>query len=388
MKPLLGIGWQISELHGWGVFGINLARQLLLRGAPRPVLLHDPVLDGAAIAELKPLIDEWQMLKPRLAALKNTEILHAPEALIMHGFGNHFTGPGSQPKVWGGKNVGFIFFEEVAFTEAELALGRRLDLMLAGSTWNARLLRRFGFENALCVMQGVDLQRFAGLGGKRRYQDRFVVFSGGKLEYRKAQDIVLVAFKEFQRRHPDALLLTAWHNPWPQTAASVAEGPHGTGAPRIDPASGQLDLAGWARDFGIPEGAFVDGGFRNNRELPALYAEADVALFPNRAEGGTNLVAMELMASGVPCILSANTGHIDLIDVENCYVLHEQALSKLPERDGWGESDPAEIVERLEKTYADREQARRIGAAGRQFISGCSWQNQVSRLIEILSDVG
>ena len=34
---------------------------------------------------------------------------------------------------------------------------------------------------------------------------------------------------------------------------------------------------------------------------------ADAGLFPNRCEGGTNLVAMEAMASGLPVILSGTS---------------------------------------------------------------------------------
>ena len=47
--------------------------------------------------------------------------------------------------------------------------------------------------------------------------------------------------------------------------------------------------------------------------MPDVLRRADVALFPNRCEGGTNLVAMEAAAVGVPVVLSANTGHLDVI---------------------------------------------------------------------------
>ena len=40
-------------------------------------------------------------------------------------------------------------------------------------------------------------------------RERFLIFSGGKMELRKGQDIVLAAFKIFARRHPEATLVTA-----------------------------------------------------------------------------------------------------------------------------------------------------------------------------------
>jgi hypothetical protein len=45
--------------------------------------------------------------------------------------------------------------------------------------------------------------------------DRFKIFSGGKLEFRKGQDLVLLAFRAFAHRHSDVLLGTAWSQPWP-----------------------------------------------------------------------------------------------------------------------------------------------------------------------------
>ena len=53
------------------------------------------------------------------------------------------------------------------------------------------------------------------------------------------------------------------------------------------------------------------------------------------------------MASGVPCILSANTGHLDLIEDDNCYPITNQAeISSLPYI-RTGESSVDEIVELL-----------------------------------------
>lgn len=382
MNPYLGIGWQISELHGWGVFGINVIRELIKRGGfPRPRLFDDPVLDSVATQELAAQLQDWQRVKQGLAALGPGEALHLPDTTVLHAFGNDFTGPGSKCRVRGGRNVGFIFFEELVFSEPQLALGRGMDLMLAGSSWNAQVLREMGFANAGFVMQGVDIQRFQPRPSQGRFADRFVVFSGGKLEFRKGQDIVLAAFREFQRRHPEALLVTAWHNPWPAGAANIADGPHGLGAPGIDAASGQLDIGGWLRHNGLPEGSYIDVGFINNREFPHWYREVDVAVFPNRAEGGTNLVAMEVMASGVPCVLSANTGHLDLIDDAHCYALRRQTPLTEPKHAGWGESDPLELVERLEQVYQDRQHARAIGARGAEFIRAASWQAQTAKLL-------
>ena len=41
--------------------------------------------------------------------------------------------------------------------------------------------------------------------------------------------------------------------------------------------------------------AFVDLGWVPNWQMAAILRDMDVGLFPNRCEGGTNLVAMEAM---------------------------------------------------------------------------------------------
>ena len=118
-----------------------------------------------------------------------------------------------------------------------------------------------------------------------------------------------------------------------------------------------------------------------------IYRQADVALFPNRAEGGTNLVAMEAMAAGVPCILSQNTGHLDLIAGNNCYSLKQQTGYSNASHQGWGQSSIEEIVATLEHAYHHRDERIAIGQQGRAFIEQFTWANQTRQLIELCSNI-
>lgn len=43
--------------------------------------------------------------------------------------------------------------------------------------------------------------------------------------------------------------------------------------------------------------------------MPEVFREVDLAVFPNRCEGGANLVAMEAFAYGLSCLILQNTGH-------------------------------------------------------------------------------
>jgi glycosyltransferase involved in cell wall biosynthesis len=385
----LAITWPLTDGAGWGVFGLNLVIQMLERGGPRPLLLAPPnigVPTPELAAALAPLAGEQAALMAQIRAAGRHATLNG--VTVLHGLGNLFM-PGDVSWLVGGeKNAGFIFFEDTGFDADALDRARWFDRILVGSSWNRDVLTGLGLDDVVCVLQGIDERLFhpgprAGLFG-----ERFVVFSGGKLEYRKAQDIVLAAFRVFHRRHPDALLVAAWHNPWPESAHSLATSPHGTAAPEIG-ADGNLRIAEWIAAQGIPADAVRIIGWLSNLQMPALLREAHVGLFPNRCEGGTNLVAMETMACGVPCILSANTGHLDLIDDERCYPLRQQPPCACGnDRTGaWGESSVDEIVETLERVYAGRDEAARRGLLGAAFMETLTWRSQIAKLLTVLSDL-
>ncbi|MFN3078043.1 MAG: glycosyltransferase family 4 protein [Alphaproteobacteria bacterium] len=148
---------------------------------------------------------------------------------------------------------------------------------------------------------------------------------------------------------------------------------------------GNVDIRAWIVANGIPAESVIDLGAVPNALMPPILREADVGLFPSRCEGGTNLVAMEAMACGLPVILSANTGHLDLIRDDNGYPLRRQSLIVGQNKDSsgsesWGESDPEEIAEALEAIYTDRETARLRGMAGAEMLAGMSWPAQIDAL--------
>ncbi|MGE0725477.1 MAG: glycosyltransferase, partial [Alphaproteobacteria bacterium] len=141
-----------------------------------------------------------------------------------------------------------------------------------------------------------------------------------------------------------------------------------------------------------PADSCMDVDFVANGLMPPVVREADVALFPNRCEGGTNLVAMECMAAGVPTILSANTGHLDLLaGPDVAYPLTRQRPFRSPYpigTEGWGESDIDEIVETLEAVYSDRATAAaRAARASAWMASEWNWRRHAERLLREVREV-
>jgi glycosyltransferase involved in cell wall biosynthesis len=222
------------------------------------------------------------------------------------------------------------------------------------------------------------------------FPGRFVIFSGGKLEFRKGQDIVLAAFRRFRARYPEALLLAAWHSPWPGVAETMRESPHTPVAPEVGP-DGRLRVADWAAENGVPHDSFVDAGLLSRAQIPQVFAECDLAVFPNRCEGGTNMVAMEAMACGVPVVLSANTGHLDLIRPGICQTLDDQRPVADPDgcRAGWGESEVDELVARMEAVRATPLQSRQAADYAMAFMrTERTWARFAARVLEGIRAVG
>lgn len=383
----IGISWQLTDLHGWGVFGLNLADQLIQNGPVPPLLLSEPFIKSISPdveKRLQPYFTEQANLLAQIDAANRQATLN--EVLLLHSLGNSFIHSPISDKVRGHTNVGFVFFENMEMDDHAMDRARMYDKIIAGSSWNRDAIRDMGFENTDFVSQGVDLNRFKPRKKAGTFDDKFIVFSGGKLELRKGQDIVLAAFKEFHARHDDTLLLTNWLNPWAETAKNMRLSPHFDHEPGIE--NGAIDFKNWVSAAGLPDGAHIDVGVVPNSHIPSIIGEADVALFTNRCEGGTNLVAMETMASGIPCILSSNTGHLDIIDGDNCYPLKQQNASpKDVDSTGlWGESDIEEILENLEKAYQDREDARSRAAAGVASMEKLSWKNQTALLVSSIRE--
>ena len=172
-------------------------------------------------------------------------------------------GPGRPDRA---PTVAIVFFEDPRLPDAA-KIAREYDLLVAGSTWCAEVLRGHGVTNVATVLQGVDPSLFHPAPRAGSLDGRFAVFSGGKLERRKAQDLVLLAFAAFAARHPDAVLVTSWHSPWPVTALTVNANP--AIAPVRLTSEGRLDPPAWAAANGVHAEQFIDLGVVPNHLMRA-----------------------------------------------------------------------------------------------------------------------
>jgi glycosyltransferase involved in cell wall biosynthesis len=376
------LNWQAGVTFGWGILGLNVflhwARDADLRPVMgRPIAMHDlAAVNPLAVLAALPAIRESNNFLAQLAKTKTAQ--QTPDMTVIDALAN-----GLNPSPLRGKaNIARCVFEDTRLGPLDARLGK-FDVLLCASNWNTQLLREHSAKPVRVIFEGVDPALFHP-GPKSGILDpgRFYIFSGGKVEYRKGQDLVLLAFKEFARRHDDAVLVTAWHSPWSHIAAGFKGR---LAAPLAFDKDGVAQIDKWVADNGIGPGKVIDIGQIPNPLMPAVLREMDCALQPSRAEACTNLPAKEAMACGIPVIVADNTGVKDLIDGDNCLALRRQGLVTgfgEWETAGWGESDVEEIIACLESLYADAALRRRIGLQGAGWIlaQGRIWQEHAKQL--------
>jgi tetratricopeptide (TPR) repeat protein/glycosyltransferase involved in cell wall biosynthesis len=288
-------------------------------------------------------------------------------------------------EIKGKENFGYTVFEN-ELNSNSVANSNKYDKVITASTWDYNKLVAAGITNAGLLIQGIDPKMFYPDGTKRN-DNLFVIFSGGKFEIRKGQDLVLKAISILQKKYPDIILINAWYNSW------------------VD----SLRLMRYSKYIKYEEKGNTWDEFMNNiyccnnidpkkvftlplvpnRDLRKVYMKSDIGLFPNRCEGGTNLVMMEYMACGKPVIASFNSGHKDVLNENNSLMLKQMKEFKLFDSNtkliaDWEEPDIDEIIEKVEFAYNNRNFLSNVGNAAAETMKNFTWSATALNLLKIV----
>lgn len=365
MKPFVALGWSPGARSGWGQFGVHFARTCTEAGYRVTI----PGLDQSGVMPTD---------LPDLERLVSTGLPEGDGWLFMP-LGN---GSGPRPTIDDRpdlKVAGIIFVEDTGSIDA--AALNTYDVIVAGSRWTERVLKEKGVERVVLCHQGYDgrvffpppeppMERIQQCEGssffervpiprRERKPSRPMIFSGGKLEFRKGQDIVVEAFRRFRAtpEGKDAVLVTNWQNLWPNTMDGIWLSGYVKGVPVVR--NGRADIVGWLEKNGLPRESVIDCGFMSQPEVAQVMRSCTVAVFPNRAESGTNLPLVEALATGIPCVMAGVHGQADSANhyapvppwllqragtvPAGCPLYHST--------EGWTEPDPEEVVEGLRFTF-------------------------------------
>jgi glycosyltransferase involved in cell wall biosynthesis len=382
MRTIL-MNWQLNSTFGWGILGLNLLSQWAHHSAIQPVMGY-PITDSD-LAALDPLclahlLPAMQASNRYLAALRpdSSGQTRIP-GIVIDAIGNDL----ASGKITGQYSVGRVIYDDTTLPDAHRKLAH-FDALLCGSSWNAQRLRYITGRDVKVIHEGVDISLFfPGPRACALDPNRFYIFSGGKIEFRKGQDLTLKAFRAFGQRHPDAILVTAWHSPWPILSAGFKGC---LSHPLRLTSEGRVDVYQWVADNGINPAQVIDIGPVPNPAMPTILRSMDVCLQPSRAEPCTSLPVKEAMACGLPVIAAANTGMLDLLTAQNCLPLTRQYPVRQAGKEGWGESDVEEMVEKLEWVYTHREEAKRLGHDAASWIGQAqrTWQHHGQQLLSWL----
>jgi glycosyltransferase involved in cell wall biosynthesis len=384
VAELVYLALPMGTAHGWGVCGRYITRELARLAPVRLItdrLDANLVGDELELAALRALLAPAEVQTPGHAVeLENS---------VLQGVLGADLAP-MRPRLRGRRTVGYAFFETTAFPPSSLDTARNhYDVLATGSSWCSEILRQHGVANVRTVVQGVDPTIFRAVGGGREFfTDRFVVFSGGKFELRKGQDLVIAAFKVLQDRHEDVLLVTSWFNQWPPTMRTMRASPYISFEPPAGPVEYRTFVEGVLAANGIDAARAIHLGLRPNSLMARIYRNSDVGLFPNRCEGGTNLVLMEYMACGGPAIATFASGHQDILTDQNSLPLRRLREATVREGDEpprtWYDADLEEVVEKLEWAYQNRERLAELGARAAQDMTRFTWAATARGFLELL----
>lgn len=382
--PLV-INFASDVFTGWGCVGMNWAGLLEPEFQP----LFGTVPTPNHFVGMDPL--RYRSIERAINASRAWK--YTPECIWVDPIGNDLKSYSDvDPKCL----IARVIIEKADMKQAMERLAK-YDLLLTGSTWNQERIESATGRKVKIIHEGIDPSLFCP-GEKSGWNRTFNVFSSGKVEFRKAQDVTLMAFKRFAERHEDARLITLWNSPY----ADLGNGYKGIAdAPLWLDASEKLDVKRWAHDNGIDASKVTELGNIPNFALPQILREMDVMLAPTRVESCTSLPVKEAMACGLPVIYAHHSGMRDLptridfghypisMPLTGCKPIHASSEYFFPLADWeWYEPDLDEIDSQLEWAYQNREKARTMGLQASSWVhQHRTWRFHVEHLKAWLKEV-
>ncbi|HEY3899041.1 MAG TPA: glycosyltransferase [Chthoniobacter sp.] len=280
--------------------------------------------------------------------------------------------------VRGTRNFGYTFFE-FALEPKSVSNAARFDSVFCGSTWCLDRMRDRGIHNGKVLVQGVDHSLFHPQSPAAQPADgQLRIFTGGKFEFRKGQDVVIAAFREILSRFPRARLVCAWHNLWPALIGGMKRSPH-----VVLPTGEFENQTRLYREIlllnGIPEANFEILPLMSQTEIADAMRSTDLGVFTNRCEGGTNLVLMEYLACGRPAVVTASTGHADVVAPAYALTLPPHLTPEF-----WDEPNVAEVAAAITQLGESSSLRATLGAAAGEAMRPYTWERAARTIMETI----
>jgi glycosyltransferase involved in cell wall biosynthesis len=269
---------------------------------------------------------------------------------------------------------------------------RYWDHIVAGCEWSAEMIRSAGYHSVSVITHGANTETFTPAEDDKP-RDRFTIFSGGKMEWRKGQDVAIQAVGYLMQKYSDVELIFDWYNPWPKTAENIR-------MTRLYADNPDLSTHQIMRKCGIDFGRVrtLQTASATPEEHVAdklqAYRQSDVGIFPNRAEGTPNSMMVDMMACAKPVIALYAHGQRDVLDYHQPVTCTESDdLEIRSKEDGklqavWFEPHVDEFIAKLEWAYRHRDALPALGAANRERIKKHAPDVIGRQYVDVCSGVG
>jgi len=284
-------------------------------------------------------------------AIENDFDLDGPSIMIWHAFELH--------KFYGKTRIGFPVFEQ-ELNKRELNILKTLDRIFVVSKWAKDLLQSQNVKQQIDVVpEGFNPEIYFPIYKKSQKLERIgkkgiTFIHVGKWEERKRTRDIIKAFDVGTEGHR-ARLICHCFSMFCDYKKLSSELLHSLNYSQMQPGF-------WTK--GKREIIIPQGQIRTFEEVAKMYNNADFGLFFSKAEGW-NLPLCELLACGVPCITTRNTGMTEyLLDTKLTVKTKEDLIAKI----------------RMVSKNPDKYIASSIYIQTRQF----TWANAAKKLQEIL----
>jgi glycosyltransferase involved in cell wall biosynthesis len=125
-----------------------------------------------------------------------------------------------------------------------------------------------------------------------------------------------------------------------------------------------------------------------NLMMPQVYKNTDLGFFPNRCEGGTNLVLMEFMACGKPVLGSFSSGHKDILTDRNSIKINKMGILNVAVNGThtavWDEPFLDETIEKLDWAYQHRDEIGELGRQAGKDLAAMTWEQTGKQFFELV----
>jgi len=387
-KLMLYSDFTINNRTGWGAIGTYLLKEMSyltdLKVVRRSKVELEDEFDMMLFKNL--FIDDEQYLA---IMNKQKDRLDAPLLSPPYYAFPQFVRP--EPFIRGTKNFLYTVFEHNFLNNEDVnLLTSSYDYFITACKWAEDALRNAGITNVTTINHGIDPMVFNTFYAEKEYfKDKFVIFSGGKFEFRKGQDVIVRAYKHLQDKYDDVVLVGCWYNPWQSSFNTMKS----TKFINFAPQSADYETAIREVLFsnGIDLNRVVLPKYAPNYMMARLYRNSDVGIFTNRCEAGTNLVLMEYMACGKPAIVTYSSGNRDVVDENAAILLKELRNCEIRYNDrviaNWDDPNLGEVIEKLEWAYHNRDSLKNIGQkAGELMHSKYTWKNIAGQFMDVISE--